>query len=846
MHTFSDSGISVRDNITLSVSRKILPLKHIILAFTAALGCYGGMFTFLSYFEFSINKAMLIMYMTAFFIIFTVILNLPGRLKLLILPASILYETIFVRQRELFINGFKSIYNVMAQRLRITGEGIMYYRIDADVDQTLASTSFFIFAGFIYMLVITYAVYCRPHFIAGLLVSFAPVEIGLYFGLKPSYPAFIAVAAYWAATVALGVSGCRDGDSRSTAGFIRKGNDFYAKSHIKFSTGEFTGFITIVATVLIFAAAMLFVKFSGYERSEKIDNLRSNIKTAVSEFTIYDVPASMNRISTSFGNFSAAPGKLGQFSDISYKNQTDLRLTFDRKLYSEIYFKCFTGSYYSENQWNDFPKSVYKDNQQLFDLMQANNLYPQDFLNFSAAAVPDSAECMVKVSQLAKNPRYLYLPYGADTSGFERKRDSSVKSDTLREYSTSFQYIGSYEDFLSSGCSEKTDISESFSETEQQYREFVYNNYLQIPDNHDVNAVRQKYSGVIENCSGKSYEDVYSVMNRIRNVIAFDTEYTLSPGRTPATRDFVSYFLLENKKGYCSHYASAGILLARMCGIPARYAEGYIVTDSDFSFAVQNADGSCTIDVKDSRAHAWAEIYIDGFGWIPFEFTPGYDAGIVAAETTAPPKVTVVINETVTETAAASETTGQAAETSVSEEETTAPASETSSVSSDTSQTQSAGGFVSDDRNNNSKNSLLTVIILSAAFIVIIISAFLIRRQINTNKRRKSFATENSNQNAVNAYLYMITLLGFLGIENNSNMTYLDFAEYAEKNSGFFHNGEFVNATKTALESDLSNHQISEKDAEKVVRLAEKFAAHILSAADVKQKFYLKYISNFI
>ena len=107
MHTFSDSGISVRDNITLSVSRKILPLKHIILAFTAALGCYGGMFTFLSYFEFSINLTMLIMYMTAFFIVFTVILNLPGRLKLLILPASILYETIFVRQRELFINGFK-------------------------------------------------------------------------------------------------------------------------------------------------------------------------------------------------------------------------------------------------------------------------------------------------------------------------------------------------------------------------------------------------------------------------------------------------------------------------------------------------------------------------------------------------------------------------------------------------------------------------------------------------------------------------------------------------------------------------------------------------------------------
>lgn len=843
MHTFSDSGISVRDNITLSVSRKIPPVKHIILAFTAALGCYGGIFTFLSYFDFSINRTMLIMYMTAFFIVFTVILNLPGRLKLLILPVSILYETIFVRQRELFITGFKAVYNVVAQRLRITGEGIMYYRIDTDADQTLAATSFFIFAGFIYMLVITYAVYCQPHFIAGLLVSFAPVETGLYFGLKPSYPAFIAVVSYWAATVALGVAGCRDGDSRSTAGFIRKGNNFYAKSHIKFGTGEFTGFITIAFTVLIFAAAMLFTELSGYERSEKVDNLRSNIKTAVSEFTIDDVPASMNKIASSFGNFSAAPGKLGQFSDISYKNETDLRITFDRKLYSEVYFKCFTGSYYSENEWNDFPKSVYRNNQHIFDIMEKNNLYPQDFLNFSAAALRDSSECTVKVSQLAKNPRYFYLPYGADTRVFERKRDSAVKSETLRDYETDFEYIGSYEDFLSSGAANMTGISEIFSETETEYRKFVYDNYLQIPENDDIELVRQKYSGALQNCSGSSYEEVYKIMCRIRNIIAFDTQYTLSPGKTPATRDFVSYFLLENKKGYCSHYASAGILLARMCGIPARYAEGYIVTDSDFSFTPENSDGSCTIDVKDSRAHAWAEIYIDGFGWIPFEFTPGYDAGIVAAETTVPPKATVIINETVTETAEASETTGQAAETSVSAEDTASVTSETSSVSSDTSETQSIGGIVSDDGNNNSP---ITIAILSAAVLVTAVSAFLIRRSVNIRKRRKSFETENSNQNAVNAYLYMTALLGFLGIENDSNMTYLDFAEYAEKNSDFFHNGEFVNATKTALESDLSNHQISEKEAKKVVKLAEKFASHILSSAGLKQKFYLKYIMNFI
>lgn len=94
--------------------------------------------------------------------------------------------------------------------------------------------------------------------------------------------------------------------------------------------------------------------------------------------------------------------------------------------------------------------------------------------------------------------------------------------------------------------------------------------------------------------------------------------YTVSPGEMPDTvvdaSTYLDYFLLESKKGYCTYYATAFVLLARAEGIPARYVQGYCVP-----FV-----GSGEHPVTESMAHAWPEVYIEGAGWVPFEPTPGY------------------------------------------------------------------------------------------------------------------------------------------------------------------------------------------------------------------------------
>jgi transglutaminase-like putative cysteine protease len=100
---------------------------------------------------------------------------------------------------------------------------------------------------------------------------------------------------------------------------------------------------------------------------------------------------------------------------------------------------------------------------------------------------------------------------------------------------------------------------------------------------------------------------------------------------------------LEQKSGYCIHYASAMAVMARLEGIPSRIAVGYApgrLTGATVSVAGQGALPEYEVDARD--AHAWPELYFQGLGWVPFEPTPS--RGVVPeyateSSTTAAPDV---------------------------------------------------------------------------------------------------------------------------------------------------------------------------------------------------------------
>ncbi|WP_341361068.1 DUF3488 and transglutaminase-like domain-containing protein [Georgenia sp. M64] len=88
-------------------------------------------------------------------------------------------------------------------------------------------------------------------------------------------------------------------------------------------------------------------------------------------------------------------------------------------------------------------------------------------------------------------------------------------------------------------------------------------------------------------------------------------------GPDGAELDPVSHFL-ATRRGYCTQFATAMVMMARASGIPARLAVGFLPGEQD-------EDGAWTVVAAD--AHAWPELYVTGLGWTRFEPTPAERAG---------------------------------------------------------------------------------------------------------------------------------------------------------------------------------------------------------------------------
>lgn len=102
--------------------------------------------------------------------------------------------------------------------------------------------------------------------------------------------------------------------------------------------------------------------------------------------------------------------------------------------------------------------------------------------------------------------------------------------------------------------------------------------------------------------------------------------YTLRPPRLG--RDSVDEFIFDTRRGFCEHFASAFVVMMRTAGIPARVVTGYQGGE------INPIDG--VMVVRQSDAHAWAEVWLDGRGWVRVDPTAAanpirIDSGLAAS-----------------------------------------------------------------------------------------------------------------------------------------------------------------------------------------------------------------------
>ena len=136
----------------------------------------------------------------------------------------------------------------------------------------------------------------------------------------------------------------------------------------------------------------------------------------------------------------------------------------------------------------------------------------------------------------------------------------------------------------------------------------IRDRYTALPDSL-APEVRQLAAQLTANAQ-TPYDRALALQTHLRT---FQYDLTAPRGHSA---DALSAFLFETRRGYCEQFAGSFAALAREVGLPARVAVG-------FTSGVRDESDPELYRVSGEHAHAWVEVYLDPYGWVPFDPTPG-------------------------------------------------------------------------------------------------------------------------------------------------------------------------------------------------------------------------------
>lgn len=146
--------------------------------------------------------------------------------------------------------------------------------------------------------------------------------------------------------------------------------------------------------------------------------------------------------------------------------------------------------------------------------------------------------------------------------------------------------------------------------------------YLELPEDPALEQIRAAMNQVVEP-NASPYEKALQLQAWFTDG-AFDYS-ELAPvagGYDGTSLDVISRFL-EARSGYCVHFSSTMAVMGRLLDIPTRIQVGF----TPGTFASVNDIGQPVYSVNTDNLHAWTELWVPGYGWVPFETTPSSGIG---------------------------------------------------------------------------------------------------------------------------------------------------------------------------------------------------------------------------
>lgn len=365
---------------------------------------------------------------------------------------------------------------------------------------------------------------------------------------------------------------------------------------------------TRVIWLSIIFATLIITVFEKNETILFIENFRHNVSSEVNTLR--------------YGKDNLPEGDLRKADSLLDGNKTTLQVKTQQV--KSLYLKGFVGSNYDQGVWTSLTNQDYGyQNSGMLDWLMKhgyNAIAPLGVYNTTGEASIDANS--VVVNNVGANRKYIYTSNSVfvfDSNKIKKNKDQNYASFTFfgtKGYS--FDEISSgdpYELFLTSDWinNPQTDNQNEFLQAESVYRQFVYDHYLTVPK-----SLESTMNMYFKNQYQEENDSIFTVTSFIRNQLSLYAKYSNKMEQTNDD-DPILYFLTEGKQGNAVLFASTAVEAYRSFGIPARYVEGYYLSESAVS---KSNDGN--VDLTSQDSHAWVEVYMDGVGWLPIDVTPGF------------------------------------------------------------------------------------------------------------------------------------------------------------------------------------------------------------------------------
>lgn len=301
----------------------------------------------------------------------------------------------------------------------------------------------------------------------------------------------------------------------------------------------------------------------------------------------------------------------------------------------ELYLRGYVGSEYKKRFWTTLPLENYSGKYDgMLTWLEKNESLPAtqyaayDVLSKQASGGTAQYQ-NIRVANKNAYRKYMYLPSALsswDSGKTKQEKDWNTISTAFfgaKSYDFSMtQPAPAAETVLADDWTQNpvSEGQQKYLNNESIYHSFVEDSYLSV-DTEQRDLIEEIFFEKGKREKDFTKEDFTEVTTQIRQILRSEMTYNKEPQASPENTDFLQWFLKESKEGNAIAYATTAVMAYRTAGYPARYAEGYHLSAAEAEILVNENKKDVTLTTQ--NAHAWAEVYVTGVGWLPVEVVPG-------------------------------------------------------------------------------------------------------------------------------------------------------------------------------------------------------------------------------